>query len=64
MPNQTQGSLIYVEGWGVSKKVLEDQRRSQKKLIPAPEVSLKHILQNFYGGQTAEHVQEAETHII
>ena len=27
-------------------------------MIPAPQVILKHILQNFYGGQTAEHIQE------
>ena len=39
------------------KKVLEDQSsKSQKLLIPAPEVSLKPTPKNFHGGQIAEHI--------
>ena len=38
------------------EKVLEDQsRKSQEILIPAPEVSLKHIPKTFHGGKIAEH---------
>ena len=39
------------------KKVLEYQSsKSQKILIPAPEVSLKKNPKNFHGGQIAEHM--------